>query len=105
MALYLPSRLHAFHEKPGRSFLRNMHHDVIAEVTSTFAEANADRIAACWNACVGIEKPDPRLFAAAPDLLAALKFALRESGCDGDLCAHEWHDRARAAIAKAEAGE
>lgn len=42
------------------------------------------------------------LIASAPGLLEALKFALRESGCDGDLCAHEWHDRARAAIAKAE---
>jgi len=37
---------------------------------------------------------------AAPDLLAALRMALEESGCDGDLCAHQWHDAARAAIAK-----
>jgi hypothetical protein len=38
------------------------------------------------------------------DLLAALKQALRESGCDGDLCAHRWHDTARATIARAEGG-
>jgi hypothetical protein len=43
-----------------------------------------------------------RLIAAAPDLLEALKKALNESGCDGDLCAHRWHDVARSAIAKAE---
>jgi hypothetical protein len=42
-----------------------------------------------------------RLIAAAPCLLAALEKAMRESGCDGDLCAHEWHDAARAALAKA----
>lgn len=36
------------------------------------------------------------------DLLAALKQALLESGCDGDMCAFYWHDLARAAIAKAE---
>ena len=42
------------------------------------------------------------LIAAAPDLLAALKKALNESGCDGELCMHEWHDAARAAVARAE---
>lgn len=43
-----------------------------------------------------------RLIAAAPELLAALKAALDESGCDGDLCMYQWHDAARAAIKKAE---
>jgi hypothetical protein len=52
---------------------------------------------------VEIDHPDARLIAAAPILLDALKFALRESGCDGELCAHEWHEKARAAIAEAEA--
>lgn len=42
-----------------------------------------------------------RLIAAAPDLLEALSAALRESGCDGELCAYSWHEQARAAIAKA----
>jgi hypothetical protein len=43
-----------------------------------------------------------RLIASAPDLLEVLKFALNESGCDGDLCCHEWHDKARKVISKAE---
>jgi hypothetical protein len=50
-----------------------------------------------------VDHPDARLIAAAPELLAALKSALQASGCDGDLCLHEWHDQARAAVAKAEA--
>lgn len=45
---------------------------------------------------------DARLIAAAPDLLAALKQALTDSGCDGDLCGYQWHVQAREAIAKAE---
>lgn len=32
-------------------------------------------------------------------LVAALQKALDESGCDGDLCCHEWHEAARTAIA------
>ncbi len=43
-----------------------------------------------------------RLIAAAPDLLEALKGAIAESGCDGDLCMYQWHETARTAIAKAE---
>jgi hypothetical protein len=43
-----------------------------------------------------------RLEAAAPELLEALKVALRDSGCDGDLCMYQWHEQARAAIAKVE---
>lgn len=39
--------------------------------------------------------------AAAPELLDALQDALEESGCDGDLCAHSWHEKARRAIEKA----
>jgi hypothetical protein len=56
-----------------------------------------------WNQ--DIDHPDARLIAAAPALLEALKKALNESGCDGDLCCHEWHDVARAAISKAEGGD
>ena len=54
------------------------------------------------------DAPDPerdanaRLFAAAPRLLSVLKVALAESNCDGDLCAHAWHEDARQIIADAE---
>jgi hypothetical protein len=34
-------------------------------------------------------------------LLATLQKALSDSGCDGDLCMHMWHEQARAVIAKA----
>lgn len=34
------------------------------------------------------------------ELEEALRFALSDSGCDGDLCAHGWHALARAALAK-----
>ena len=44
---------------------------------------------------------DWKLLKAAPDLLEALKQALAESGCDGDLCAHRWHEVARDALSKA----
>ena len=40
-------------------------------------------------------------YEAGPDLYAALEQALNESGCDGDLCMHGWHDAARIALAKA----
>ena len=42
-----------------------------------------------------------RLIAAAPELLEALEKALDDSACDGDQCGTEWHELARAAIAKA----
>lgn len=48
-----------------------------------------------------IEQANAHLIAAAPELLEALEHALRESGCDGDLCSHNWHDTARRAIKKA----
>lgn len=35
-------------------------------------------------------------------LVEGLQFALRESGCDGDLCNYRWHEKARAALALAE---
>ncbi len=51
---------------------------------------------------IAIQEANGKLIAAAPDLLAVLKEAIAESGCDGDLCMHRWHDTARTAIAKAE---
>lgn len=39
------------------------------------------------------------------ELLSVLKEALRQSGCDGDLCGYAWHDKARDVIAKAEASQ
>jgi hypothetical protein len=63
-----------------------------------------------WKSCAHIatiDGPLPvtlanmQLKAAAPLLLAACEQALRESGCDGDLCCHEWHDVVRKAIAVA----
>ena len=60
--------------------------------------------------CVGehetstVNYDDAKLICAAPDLLAALQKALNESGCDGDLCCHEWHEAARSAISKATEG-
>jgi len=51
------------------------------------------------------EFPDAQKCKAADDLLKALKKALHDSGCDGDLCSRQWHENARAAIAKAEGGE
>jgi len=35
-------------------------------------------------------------------LVEALQLALRESGCDGDLCNYRWHEKARAALAAIE---
>jgi hypothetical protein len=35
-------------------------------------------------------------------LVEALQLALRESGCDGDLCNYRWHEKARSALALAE---
>lgn len=35
-------------------------------------------------------------------LIEALQSALRESGCDGDLCNYRWHEKARAALALVE---
>lgn len=52
----------------------------------------------------GAELCNADLIAAAPRLLAALEKALRDSGCDGGLCCHEWHEEARAAIAAAREG-
>lgn len=42
------------------------------------------------------------LIAAAPELLRVLKAALQQSGCDGDLCMHQWHEDARKVIDEAE---
>ena len=52
--------------------------------------ANADRLAACWNACAGIN-PE-----AVPDLLAALKAAAAYP------VSGNWYEQASIAIAKAE---
>jgi hypothetical protein len=42
------------------------------------------------------------LIAAAPEMLEAMKAALKETGCDGDLCAHNWHEEFRRVIRKVE---
>ena len=60
-------------------------------------EANAQHLAACWNACEGIN-PE-----AVPDILAALDAALDEvdqTHAEG-YPEPEWADAARAAMAKA----
>jgi hypothetical protein len=50
-----------------------------------------------------------RLNAAAADhkayirrVLEILRAALRQSGCDGDLCAYQWHEDARSVLHEAE---
>lgn len=56
----------------------------------------------CGNlVCTTSSDKRAKLIAAAPDLLESLKLAIAESGCDGDLCAHNWHEVARQAISKA----
>ena len=42
------------------------------------------------------------LHSAASELLAVLKAALEQIGCDGDLCMYRWHEDARTAIATVE---
>lgn len=44
------------------------------------------------------ETANAKLIAAAPQLAEALQRALRDSGCDGDLCNRAWHDDARRAL-------
>lgn len=46
-----------------------------------------------------IEAAQPIVMLALLDCVEALQKALRDSGCDGDLCAYEWHERARHALA------
>jgi hypothetical protein len=46
-------------------------------------------------------RANAKLIAAAPALADALRAALNESGCDGDLCNYRWHDQARAALCAA----
>ena len=58
-----------------------------------------------WPIARLVEWNNAPLLAAALDLLIAGKHALADSGCDGDLCAHTWHEEMRAAIAKAEAND
>ena len=41
------------------------------------------------------DEKDARLIVKAPDMYAAMKRALVESGCDGDLCSHYWHEEFR----------
>ena len=43
---------------------------------------------------------DAYLIAQAAALVRILQEALAESGCDGDLCAHRWHEEARAVIGR-----
>jgi len=47
-------------------------------------------------------RANAHLITAAPDLLDVLIEALEQTGCDGDLCGYAWHEKARAAIAKAQ---
>lgn len=58
-----------------------------------------DEDSQCWPVTA-----NARRFAASPALYAALKKALNESGCDGDLCMHTWHEEARKAIRLADEG-
>jgi hypothetical protein len=39
------------------------------------------------------------------ELVAVLFEALEQTGCDGDLCAYRWHEKARAILAKAKGGQ
>ena len=43
-----------------------------------------------------------RLLEERAELLKALRKAPGDSGCDGDLCMHYWHELARGAIAMAD---
>ncbi len=53
------------------------------------------------NTITGYVKPEvAALIKVAPELYEVLQRALRDSGCDGDLCMHLWHEQARAALAK-----
>ena len=52
--------------------------DVIAKVCDQQDKNETDRNA--------------RLLAASPKMYAAIKDALKESGCDGDLCSRYWHE-------------
>lgn len=36
------------------------------------------------------------------DAISILRDALKQTGCDGDLCAYPWHERARVLIAEVE---
>lgn len=41
-----------------------------------------------------------RLAAAAPEMLEAMKAHLKDTRCDGDLCAYGWHEKFREIIRK-----
>jgi hypothetical protein len=53
-------------------------------------------------ACSEETKANARLITAAPAMLDAIKKHLRESGCDGDLCAFGWHEEFRQIIRSVE---
>lgn len=64
------------------------------------AEAHARRIAACVNACVGIDNPEgvvPELLEALESILLAIQDAQQRAGVGPS----DWEGRAQAAIAKA----
>ena len=75
-------------------------------VWGTVIDRNDFHVCRIWDDVAELHEPEANanLIAAAHDLLEALKEALKDSGCDGDLCCHWWHEAARAAIAKAEGG-
>lgn len=97
MSKHIPGPWLVAHTKDFRD-----HGTVVVERFDIHADSDTP-VAVIHDWCMGTEA-DAHIIAAAPDLLEACRKALSESGCDGDLCMHEWHDAARAAIAKATGG-
>lgn len=79
--------------------------DNLILITTTAGRHVCDFQPVSTHVSVAERNANGRLITAAPDLLNALERALRDSGCDGDLCMHEWHEDARKAISKAREGE
>lgn len=88
---------------PGPWLVRQIHDEQVDVVKGDFPKGHAIATISTWGDAELIA--NAHLIAAAPELLAACEQALRESGCDGDLCGWNWHDIMRAAIAKATSTE
>lgn len=75
------------------------------QIISTLPDGSEMAVARVEVARLGFSSPidaaDAKLMAASKVMRAALQKALAESGCDGDLCMHDWHDAARKALAMA----